>query len=74
MLLEQNPDGTGAARVGAACCCDGIAPDLYLGWELVQRDWGARQGEPAQPWWGWLTRLLARPLTAVTTLARGARQ
>jgi hypothetical protein len=36
-----------AAVPPAACCTYGEPLDPSMGWYLVQRDWGARQDEPA---------------------------
>jgi len=50
--------GSAVAVPSAACCAYGGPLDPCTGWYLVQRDWGARQGEPAAARSGPLARVL----------------
>jgi len=44
---ESRRTGLAVAGPSAACCAYGEPLDPCAGWYLVQRDWGARQDEPA---------------------------
>jgi hypothetical protein len=45
--------------------------DPCAGWDLVQCDWGLRQGEPVAPRSCPVMRILAAPVAAVQSLLRG---
>jgi hypothetical protein len=73
MLLEgQSADVHPGVAVAASpgCCAYGGPLDPCAGWYLVQRDWGARQGELALAGTGMLGRILALPLAAVHAIVR----
>ena len=61
MVPETHPSG---------CCAHGSPTDPRSGWDLVQCDWGQRQGEPAAPPPCPVMRILALPIAAVQALLR----